>query len=332
MNSNIRWQQHDVPGVWIGEAPGFDAASQPTMAVSGGVHGNEKTGIHVVNELVNGTSGLNLDAGRIIAIHGNLEAMGMGTDGQRATVPGLNLNRYFRELDAKYAHMDPKDRPYEVRRAQELMEKVLNNLDEDPSLRPEALVDIHDFKDPNGPVFMITEPYFGLYGRHDNSDGFGIARAIGGPKISSGWKEADKGGSDGWMTELGRIGICIEAGYQKSSQATKDYGHGAVARLAVEMGMLDANLQPLFIEQGEPVFIHNEGPHIRQTDQPYKLLLPEHLRQTFTPIPEGEDIALMDGEIYVAPKGKLIIFPEVDAPVGTEAFYYAHEYDPRQAA
>ena len=251
----------------------------------------------------------------------------MGEDGARATVPGLNLNRYFKPLDPKYANMDPKDWPYEVRRAQELMAKVLNNPDEDPTLRPEALLDIHDFSDPKGPVFMIADPYFGPRVKGDNRDGFAIASAIGAPIISSGWTEADPGGSDGFMSNLEKLGICIEAGYKKSSEATLAYGHGSLARLALQFGMFEGNLPPMFSEQGnEPRYIFNEGPFIRQTDADYELLLPEHLRQTFTPIPEGQEIAKMDGKIYKAPKDKLIIFPEEDAPVGTEAFYYAHEF------
>jgi len=334
MSSNITWERHDVDGVWIGEAPGYNA-SQPTIAISGGVHGNEETGVKYIDDLVSGKAGLNLDAGRIIAIHGNLEAMAMNDGkGARATEEGLNLNRSFKPLDPMYAAMDEKDRPYEINRGQELMSKVLNNLNQAPEDRPKGLLDIHDFTFPGDPIFMIADPYFGPEGHDGENDGYAIARAIGSPIISSGWKDADPGGSDGFMTSIGNLGICIETGYRESSGSNMEFARGAAARLVIAFGMFEGKLPPLFSENGQkPRFIWNEGPRVRKTDLPYKLVLPEQYRQTFTRLPRGMAVAHMDGKLHRAPlvKPKLIIFPEPDVPKNTEAFYFGHEFDPKNS-
>jgi len=303
MNSNITWQEHNIPGIWVGDTgqPG------PEVAIIGGVHGDELGGIMVAQQ---SKEKINAEEGVVYLIEANLEAIAMGDEGQRATVPGLNLNRQFRSvknLQPKFANMDPADWPYEVKRGLELAEFLE---------KPEIVgsLDLHDFKNPNGPIFMITE-----------ERGFAIARAIGAPIISSGWSTAEPGGSDYFMETMGKVGICYELGYKKEPTKVLDRGHDAVARFLVEHEMVEGNLSPMF---DNPTFIRNIGATIRRTEQ-YELLLPEDIK-TFDELKEGQKIARIDGELVIAKAGQYIIFPEKpkDVPIDTEAFSLGEKFVP----
>jgi len=306
-NSNIAWQKHDVPGVWVGEARGFNPNTDPTVAILGGVHGDEQTGREVVNQSL---ESLNLDAGRVFVGHGNLEAMQQtgdkGEKGRRYTEGGVNLNRSFRELSEEEVAKDPQELPYEVRRGQELS-KILRQSD--------ALLDLHDFTDPNGPIFLIAN-------KADEAQGLKAARAIGAPVISTGWSEAEPGGSDYFMDTLGCIGLCYELGDKTKPEVNLKRGHGAVRRFLIARGMFEGKLPPLFTENGqEPRFIWNERAFKLKTGGTYELLLPEGFR-TFGALEEGQEIAHLNGKIFTAEKDQVIIFPSKpeNVKVGDEAF------------
>jgi|GEM_PF-4770611 len=320
MNSNVRFKKYDGPSqVWVAEARGFKEGRDSTLAIFGGVHGSERTGVNVVKQLVDGRHPVNLDAGRIFVVQGNPKAVRMN---ERASIKGLNLNREFMYGgNPKHAHLDPKDRPYEAMRAQALI-PILEQSD--------ALLDLHDFTNPKNPRFLIADPNYAPGTDRSKDDGYRVARAITAhmPRtiISSGWTEADPGGSDGFMANLGKLGLCFELGDKTKPRQNLENAFGAVDRFIIAHAMFEGNLPEIFTEPAEPRFIWNEGAFVRQTDSEYELLLPEHLQPAFTPLPEGTPIVRMDGKIHTAPAGKLIIFPEENAPVGTEAYYLAHEF------
>ncbi|HSX53522.1 MAG TPA: succinylglutamate desuccinylase/aspartoacylase family protein [Patescibacteria group bacterium] len=296
MNSNITWEKHDViPDVWVGDS----GQSGNTVAIFGGVHGDEQTGIKVVEQ---SKEVLNLDAGTVYLALGNPTAIAIN---KRATKPGNNLNREFKDLDSNYVDTDPDTWPEEVRRAQQLL----------PLLRESrALLDLHDFSDPNGPIFIITE-----------ERGFGVARAIGAPIISSGWSTAEPGGSDAFMESLEKVGICYELGYKAEPEKVLERGHDAVARFLIANEMLEGNLPPLFTD---PRFIHNSRAFKRHTED-YELLLPRGTR-TFDTLQKGQEIARLDGKVIEAQEGQVVIFPmsPESTPIGTEAFSLGHIFTP----
>jgi len=312
--SNVNWQQHDVERVWVGEAPGFREGVDPTVAVMGGVHGDELTGPEVISKLL---EDMNLDAGRVYLLHGNIEAMDAPSNvpgqkkGRRYTEGGSNMNRLFEPLSAKFKEMDPELWPSEVRRAQKII-PVLQDSD--------ALLDLHDYTHDNDP-FIITA------GR-----GFKVAQAIGAPFISSGWNEQEPGGSDDLMERLGRIALCYELGRKDKPVENLERGLGAVERFLIANSMVDGNLPPLFAEQGRPRFIHNQRAFKRRTDD-YELYLPDGTKN-FSRLEIGQPIARLDGKLIVAREGQVPIFPmkPEETPKDTEAFSLGREFVPEDRA
>lgn len=224
---HTRFEALEVDQSWIAQSiePG------PTVAIFGGVHGDEQTGIEIVKGLVE--RGVQLEAGRVIVALGNLAAIEANV---RHT--GTNLNRAFKDLTP-----DELDRlpslSYEIRRAQELI-----TLLHDEDGEPEALLDLHDFTDPEGPIFMITEPR-----------GFQVARYIGAPVISSGWSTAEPGGSDYYMETQQKIGLCYELGDKTKPLVNLERGNGTVNRYLEFMGLRERASKPLY---ENPRFIHND--------------------------------------------------------------------------
>ena len=220
-----QFEATDIEGVWRAEAN----LAGPTVAIFGGVHGDELTGIEVVKQTVE--KGLDIEAGSVFLALGNLAAIAVN---RRHT--GTNLNRVFRDLTQEEAELFDK-LPYEMRRAQEL-NRVLDNSD--------ALLDLHDFSDPKGPVFMITEEL-----------GFPVACMIGAPVISSGWSVTEFGGSDSRMASQQKVGICYELGDKTQPIANLTRGMGARDR---------------FLEQQD----HHHASRCR--DKPYPLPCPPFIR------------------------------------------------------
>ena len=291
------FEQTDTPYVW-----GAQSNEQgPTVTILGGVHGDEKTGIHIVNSLVE--QGVDIEAGTVYVALGNVAAMQCVDGPKRHT--GVNMNRVFRDLNDEEKKLDPAQFPYELLRTQEL-NKVLGSSD--------GLLDLHDFSDPNGPIFLIS----------DLGNGLKVATAIGAPVISTGWDILQPGGSDGYMARLGRVGLCYELGHKDKPRANAARGFGAADRFLQQMGLKEITDEPL--DAGtEPRFIHVDSQHIRQGN---KFNLAGGFR-TFQQVAPNQLIATDDGhEIRARHEGQIIVFPEVP-PIGEEAFILGHEYDPK---
>ncbi len=146
-----------------------------TIAIFGGIHGNEDVGVKMIDKLC---EKLEIDTGTVYLAYGNLEAI---KKNKRFTE--TNLNRCFDE--------DNGCKTYEEKRAQELM-SVLDKC--------EALLDLHSFTNPYGEPFAICE-----------ENAFDIARQFDVGVVSSGWSKMG-GGNDGYMYNQGKVGICLECG------------------------------------------------------------------------------------------------------------------------
>ena len=145
----------------------------PTVAIFGGMHGDEPAGIAVIKYLKNE---LKIESGSVYLVLANPEAIERG----ERVVDGTNLNRC---LEA--GSTNP--------RAIELM-KLLDECD--------AALDLHEHHDPpQVGDFLVTE-----------EPSFAIARQLGVSKITYGWAKAEPGATDSYMYETGKIGITYEAG------------------------------------------------------------------------------------------------------------------------
>jgi succinylglutamate desuccinylase len=248
----------------------------------GGVHGNERAGIEVVEAL---RGQLPIERGQLVLMLGNLAAIRLG---QRFTES--NLNRNFKPI----AEVAPADRDtVEAQRGQELL----------PYLEAcNSLLDLHEFTDPRTPPFIICE-----------RPAFSVAAAIGAPIISFGWSQTEPGGSDGYMHNIGRRGICYELGPRSSTALNAIFGHKVVDRFLVAEGLAEGQPAPLY---REPTLVQTSQAVLR-TEEHYGLARDFH---TFEELVPGELIAVHGSEKIHAEPGQVIIFPEKTPPINTEAF------------
>ncbi len=290
--ARLHFEAADQEQVWIGDSgePG------PTAVILGGIHGSEVSGVQVIDGL---RQSLSVDAGRVILVKGNPRAIETGI---RQTE--VNLNRQFRELTSEEQLRDPKDLPYEVRRAQELM-PVLELGD--------SSLDIHGYSRPDGTPFIITE-----------RNGFAVAQSIGAPIISSGWAEAEPGGTDAYMYALGRIGLCYEVGWNGAPEAGRKRGLAAVSRFLGTSGLIELTGAPL---DGKPRYIQTlhaviAGEHGLDMSGAY---------HSFERLQPGEIIAWNGAEPIYAKENQVIIFPpdadHLRQEPGEEAFNLGQEFD-----
>lgn len=273
------WEKTGTEGVWIAEA----ADSGPTVGVLGGVHGDEPGGIEVVNHLLNN---LVIERGTVIAMLGNMAAIAA-----RKRYTDANLNRSF--VPTNIAAPPSSPQANESRRAQELM----------PYLdQCNALLDLHEFKDPRVQPFIICE-----------RNARATALRIGAPVISFGWSTTEPGGSDGYMYNQGKEGLCYELGSFKTRRRNVSVGIGAVRRFMAAQGLTDEHLPPLF---DNPLFVQADIT-FRRTSENYQLA---RAFNTFERLVPGEPIATLDGVQIRARENQLIIFPETNPRLGDEAF------------
>ena len=157
----------------------------PTIAIIGGIHGNEPAGVKVLKLLEK----IKPVSGTLYLIHGNPNAIAKG---KRFTEE--NLNRVFHNTNGKkYEHV----RGREIR-------KILKKCD--------ALLDIHGYRETWG----ISKPLIIC-----EVGSIKTAKKLGVKTISYNWKKFHKGSSDHYMDKIGKTGICIECGPNEDKKSYK---------------------------------------------------------------------------------------------------------------
>ena len=245
IESNLEWRKSpDADGVMIGEA----MRDGPTVGIIGGIHGDEFSGI-VIADLI--PKSLSVDFGRVIVMHGNLDAIAIEKRQSNPDNPEANLNRWFRDLTDEEKLRDGGELPSEANRAQELM----GHID-----MCDAILDLHEFEDPNGTPFIITE-----------RDSLATAQAIGPEVIALGFAEAEPGGTDGYGYENEIEALCYELGPMGKQFTAKNvkYAKGAVNRFLAAQALLRqgmaAKLPPLH-DNPMLVQVDKDSPYIRVGD------------------------------------------------------------------
>lgn len=156
---------------------------RPTITIMGGVHGNEPSGIRIVQNLMDKYEQIN--QGTLHLILANPLAI---SSNQRCVE--TNMNRAFIE------EFQPQTQ--EETRAQELL-PLLKSTD--------ILIDIHNTLRPNTQPFVICETP-----DHELCTSFGI------DKVVSGLSDMHAGSSDAYVARQGGVGICLEVGSASSPQ------------------------------------------------------------------------------------------------------------------
>lgn len=166
----------------VGTEPG------PTSMILVGVHGNEKCGIDAVNKLF---PSLKIQAGRVLIGYGNPKAIK-----ENVRFTDANLNRLFK---SEKMLSEKEKTSYEYSRAN-FLKSYLNQAD--------ALLDIHASLTPESRRFIICEK---------NAEN--IVKYLPFSLRVSGFDDVEPGGTDYYMNQLGKIGICVECGYFNDSNS-----------------------------------------------------------------------------------------------------------------
>jgi succinylglutamate desuccinylase len=159
-----------------GQEPG------PVSMILVGVHGNERCGIDAIEELL---PSLKIQKGRVLIAYGNPKAID-----QNVRYTEANLNRLFKS-DEMLSEREKDSCEYS--RAQ-FLKKYLDQAD--------CLLDIHASLTPNSQRFVICE-----------KNAQKITKYLPVSLVVSGFDEVEPGGTDYYMNQQDKIGICIECGY-----------------------------------------------------------------------------------------------------------------------
>ncbi len=195
------------------------AVNGKTVAILGGVHGNEFCGVKAIDYL---RTHLRLDSGTVYLIYGNPLAI---ENGVRFTE--MNLNRAFKE-DRNLT--DSEKNSYERKRALEII-PYLEQCD--------AVLDIHSSNSLTSTPFVICE-----------QKSFFIAERMPFSIRSYGWDSIEPGGTDYFINKRGGYGICIECGSNNDPNAY-DLALNAVDIFLLTLGLKKGKLPPINKKQKE---------------------------------------------------------------------------------
>lgn len=258
----------------------------PTSIILGGVHGNEIAGPKAFANIL---PGLQLDNGSVWFGYGNPLAIRRGV---RAV--DTNLNRVFRPNEDL---TDEEKRSYGYRRAQ-VIQKYFD--------RADALLDIHSSRNPISTPFVICE-----------SNGYPIARNLPFELVVSGFDEFEPGGTDYYMNRNGKIGICVETGYNLDPQSIKKAEESIYAFL-IARGHLTGKTK---IRSQRKVRIYSL---YRTQTSDFSLV---RKFDDFEPVPEGCILGTDGGIEVITDRPSLVLFAstvELKEP-NSEAFLLAQQ-------
>lgn len=254
----------------------------PRSMILVGVHGDEKCGVEALEKML---PSLRIDSGVVYIAYGNPEAI------ERQTrFFETNLNRMFKP-DELLSETEKKS--YEYGRAQYL-KKYLNQAD--------ALLDIHASFTPASRRFIICEP---------NAEP--ITKYLPFDLIVSGFDAIQPGGTDYYMNQAGKVGICIECGYLGDPQSVAVAEKSIISFLGAAGHIANPNLQ-----KNEQVNMNMEYLHLTRSDH-FVLSKPF---ADFEELKEGQLIG-RDGEEEIrAPHDGIILFARNSNSPGEEAFLF----------
>jgi len=161
----------------------------PTLTIMAGVHGNEICGITAFKKIING---IKIKKGKVYFILGNIKAIK-----KCSRQINFNLNRMFR-LSSSLTKKQKES--YEYKRSREIIPYLNQSI---------ALLDIHSSLDKNSQPFIVCEKPI-----------IKVAQYLSPKIITLGITKLEPGGTDGYMYNKKKIGICIECGYHKDPKAS----------------------------------------------------------------------------------------------------------------
>ena len=248
----------------------------PTLAILGGVHGNEKAGVLTIEWA---RENLQINSGTVYLVVANAEAVASSV-----RQINKNMNRCFLAGNAGTA--------YEDGRARELMQ-LLDGCD--------ALLDLHASSSDKSTPFIICEP-----------PSFAIAKLFGVPLISTGWDAIEPGATDGYMFRQNKVGICVECYGKAELETGVALAKECILRFLAYFGVIDYDYQP---PSQEPRLFCAQAAIKKQTDDfsfartfvDFETLVPGELIAT----DGGQKYFAQPGDVLLFPDAKCKIGDEV---------------------
>ncbi len=246
-----------------------------TLAVLGGVHGDEKVGVLAVQKAI---AELKIVAGSVYFIFANPLAIE-----QNKRFIDKNLNRCF--LD------DPGD-SYEERRAVELMD-VLSGCD--------ASLDVHASNNKDTVPFVITD------------NGMSVAEELDFDIVVNGFDVLEPGSTDEFMKRNGKIGVCVECGYNENVDKNVGLAFDSIKRFLCYFGAIDGGVPRSGKRQ--KVLLVDEVQMV--TSESFRLA---RRFADFETVSAGTVIARDGFKDFIVDKERVVLFATHGKPVGSEAY------------
>lgn len=255
----------------------------PTVAIFCGVHGNELAGIKTVDCLV---GDLEPECGTVYLVYANPNAIDA-----KVRFTEKNLNRCF--IDSSLSGST-----YEEKLAVELM-GVLDTCD--------ALLDLHAYNEPNGEAtpFAITE-----------SNAQSLVNTFDLPFVIYGIDEVEKGGTDAYMSNQNKIGICVELGAISEPDKYVDLGIQTAYQFMQYFGIAKEKFK---VSNQKQTILKADDIYFRKNED----FLFSKKFMTFDKLEMGQIICRDGEEDVYAEKDSYILFPGGNNPVGVEAYMTA---------
>ncbi|NPV61675.1 MAG: hypothetical protein HPY61_03430 [Methanotrichaceae archaeon] len=253
------------------------------MAVLGGVHGDEETGIGCIRSLYDlfASDQKKLKCGKLTLILGNVEAIKIG---KRGTSPEHNLNRMFSDRHLAGPALDF----YESRRAHELA-PVLRSAD--------VSIDIHSTSVPTVPFLPCA-----YSPRHEKVyRWFDADIVLSDPDfILGGFRST----TDEYVDHCGGIGICFETGYAKDTSRLPAV-IGGILNILADQRMIEASGH---LKPPRPTYrVYQLTKKIILTDAGFSFV--KDFPQSFHKVEKGEVIGYHGRIPEIASEDGVIAFP-----------------------
>lgn len=290
----------------------FERGNGPTLAVIGGVHGNEPAGIHAARRVLDRLRAERPDSfrGRFVALAGNLRALA-GPPGTRYV--DRDLNRSFTERLLRTPDPDCA----ECAQARELLEAV------GAEARPGAalfVMDLHTTSAPSPPVVVLEDA---LRARR-------FARSLGIPMLLGFEEEVEGLLYDHLTQKLGCVSCVVEAGQHDDPRSVE------IHEAAIRAGLHACGIWPLSPGEADPRPVLRAASG-RRAGRVYDLRHREPISDSsfrmddavhaHTPVRRGQAVATQGGRPVRTPVGGQIFLPNrqpVKRP-GDDAFFIVRE-------
>ncbi|PLX20689.1 hypothetical protein C0584_05620, partial [Candidatus Parcubacteria bacterium] len=195
-----------------------------------------------------------------------------------------NLNRCFISTNTGDA--------YEDNRARELM-RLLDECD--------ALLDLHSSISSDTKPFIITD------------NGLELSAKMNFELIATGFDTVEPGGSDGYMLNNKKIGLCLECGYLGASSENSDLAYDSIVQFLQHYNSIEKINSEHEISQK---VVHVDEVQI-VTDDSFQMT---RSFADFETVPAGTVLARDDKNEYKTTKERVVIFGSAGKPVGAEAY------------